>query len=139
MLSLDVGCGEIGLCDVNCDIKKPDIIPQNFVLCDAQFLPFNDECFVTVFSNHVIEHIKNPYRFLREVLRVCKNNGIVLLRLPHRFSRGAKYKGHINFFDYKWFADNLVYPFYYIVSRWSPLKIFLWFPDEIRLKIFKVV
>ena len=108
MLSLDVGCGEIGLCDVNCDIEKPDRIPENFILCDSQKLPFKNETFDFVETFHVIEHIKNPYMFLDEIKRVLVIGGMLKLICPHRFSSGAKNKGHINFFNRKWFENNLI-------------------------------
>ena len=118
MLSLDIGCGEIGLCDINCDIKKPDRIPYNFVLCDSQKLPFRSGiiengvhvggCFNFVETFHVIEHVKNPYLFLSEIKRVLIIGGMLKLICPHRFSSGAKNEGHIHFFNRKWFENNLI-------------------------------
>lgn len=146
---LDVGCGSKPQGNVNCDPFIKDMghrqggeILQvyrikNFVLCDGQQLPFRNCIFEKVFSSHVIEHVKNPYKFLAEIVRVCKIGGCVDLRLPHRFSYGAKYKGHINFFDYKWFANNIQDSFTCVNTRWSPFKFFLSFPNEMQIKIFK--
>ena len=146
---LDVGCGEIPLGDVNCDLfivdkghrRKGSVLGvkaiKNFVLCDGQQLPFRTCIFERVLSSHVIEHVNNPYRFLSEIVRVCKIGGCVDLRLPHRFSYGAKYKGHINFFDYKWFNKNIQHSFTCVNTRWSPFKFFLSFPNEMQIKIFK--
>jgi len=108
MLSLDIGCGEIGLCDINCDIKKPDRIPENFVLCDSQKLPFRNKVFNFIETHHVIEHVKNPYLFLNEIKRVLTIGGMLKLICPHRFSSGAKNEGHIHFFNRKWFENNLI-------------------------------
>ena len=138
-MKIDIGCGNIPLGDINCDLKKYplNIKNKNFVLCDSQYLPFRSLFFDKVYSSHVIEHVKNPYKFLYEVIRVCKNNGIIYLYLPHRFSFGAKYKGHIHFFTRRWFEENIKYPFKCSITYWSPFKFFLFFPNEIQLKIFK--
>lgn len=148
-MKLDIGCGIHPHGDINCDLyivdvghrEKGSILNvhkiKNFVLCDSQYLPFKDFTFNEVYSNHVIEHVKNPYKFLHEAIRVCKNNGVIHLRLPHRFSYGAKNKGHINFFNIKWFEKNVKHPIECYVTKWSPFKFFLFFPNEIQLKIFK--
>lgn len=107
-MNLDIGCGEIGLGEINCDVKRPARIPENFVLCDSQYLSFRDKAFNFVETFHVIEHVKNPYLFLNEIKRVLCVGGMLKLVCPHRFSSGAKNKGHINFFNRKWFENNLV-------------------------------
>jgi len=150
-MKLDVGCGLKPHGHVNVDIyrrKNPEInsskiidvdvhkIP-NFVSASGEKLPFQNESFNEVYCFHVIEHVKNPYRLLKELMRVCKRNGTVYLSLPHRFSYGAKYKGHIHFFTRRWFEQNLKYPFKCSMSYWSPFKFFLFFPNEIQLQIFK--
>ena len=148
-MKLDVGCGSKNLGDVNCDLHIKDaghrfkgecITPKkikNFVLCDCQYLPFKSGFFKEVICSHVIEHVKNPYLLLDELMRVCKDNGFVRLSLPHRFSKGAKNPGHINFFTLKWFENNLKYPFTVNTSLWSPFRFFVFFPHEINFKIFK--
>lgn len=108
MLILDIGCGEIGLGDVNCDIKQPDRIPLNFVLCDAQKLPFKNCCFSEIETHHVIEHVINPFLFLAEIKRILVIGGKLFLICPHRFSSGAKNEGHIHFFNRAWFAKYLI-------------------------------
>lgn len=70
-------------------------------------------------------------------MRICKKTGKVKLSLPHRFSYGAKYKYHINFFDRKWFEENLKYQFSIKTTTWSPFKFFLFFPHHMNLTIYK--
>lgn len=83
---------------------NPRLIP-NFIVAHAEFLPLKDECFDVVFSSHTIEHIKNPVRMLRELLRVSKSQ--VTVRCPHRKGSGAKRPFHINYLDEEWFNVSL--------------------------------
>ncbi len=121
MLTLDVGCGSkpSGGVNVDCfsggwnsqegdqkqgEFMNPHSIP-NFVVADSMFLPFRDECFDTVFSSHVIEHVKNPSRMLSELLRVSRLR--VVVKCPHKRGSGAKRPFHVNFLDENWFKRAL--------------------------------
>jgi len=81
------------------------LIP-NFVVADAEFLPFKAECFDVVFSSHVIEHVKYPVEMMTELLRVSKHS--VIVRCPHRKGSGAKRPFHLNYFDERWFNLSLI-------------------------------
>jgi hypothetical protein len=116
-LKLDVGCGanltnpkSIPQGDVNCDIQKPNRKITNFVLCDAQHLPFKDGTFSSVLANHVIEHVDNPFLMLKEMLRVA--NGKVTIVTPFKLQPargfGSKTPGqHRCHFNKKWFFKAL--------------------------------
>lgn len=86
---LDVGCGMRPIGDVNCDIVKQTHV-QNFVVCDAHFLPFRDNSFDVVHASHVLEHVLEPLTVLREFRRVSKN--AVVIKVPdagfHKFGVG---------------------------------------------------
>ena len=115
-LKLDVGCGSKPTGDVNVDFfgggwnsqegkfMSPRLI-SNFLVADAMFLPFMDECFDVAFSSHVIEHVTNPFEMLSELLRVSKMG--VVVRCPHRRGSGAKRPHHINYLDEDWFTGYL--------------------------------
>ena len=120
MRVLDVGCGDSPQGMVNCDLnightleggdqkKGITIIPKeirNFVRCDCHFLPFRTKSFETVVCSHVIEHIASPSKLLVEIVRVASLK--VVVRCPHRFSRGAKFPFHVHFFNKSWFAKAL--------------------------------
>jgi len=87
-ISLDVGCGSQPRGDVNCDLflgKSPHtkyIIKkcENFVLCDAEWLPFKNSSFPIVHASHLMEHLPNPFNFLKETRRVSSK--IVYLQVP---------------------------------------------------------
>jgi SAM-dependent methyltransferase len=63
------------------DISKKNLSP--FVLSDATSLPYKDNLFDLVTLFHVLEHIKNDKRALREIHRVLKNNGTALIVTPN--------------------------------------------------------
>lgn len=72
---LDVGCGCNPRGDVNINIDrsvpKQKLMP-NFILADAQYLPLRDKCFSLVYASHVIEHVQDPLRALKEWNRVAR-------------------------------------------------------------------
>ena len=116
LVKLDVGCGSNPSGDVNIDffscgwnIQEGKFmnprLASNFVVADAAFLPFRDECFDVAFSSHAIEHVKDPFRMLSELLRVSKKE--VVVRCPHRRGSGAKRPHHVNYLDEDWFRWSL--------------------------------
>jgi len=117
-MKLDVGCGTMPTGDVNCDLHKLDVGHRgadkiiharqisNFVLCDAQHLPFQSDVFETVYSSHAIEHVEHPYQMLKEMLRV--SCGVVVVVCPHRLGDRICKKHnpfHVGYFNKKWFVQ----------------------------------
>jgi ADP-heptose:LPS heptosyltransferase/predicted SAM-dependent methyltransferase len=59
--------------------RRPDIV------CDVSDLSmFASGQFDSVFSSHVLEHLKDTESALKQWFRVIKNNGYLVLYLPHR-------------------------------------------------------
>jgi 2-polyprenyl-3-methyl-5-hydroxy-6-metoxy-1,4-benzoquinol methylase len=56
-----------------------------FQLVAAEQLPFAENFFDIVISNHVIEHVRSPEAHLNELHRVLKPGGIVYLATPNYF------------------------------------------------------
>jgi ubiquinone/menaquinone biosynthesis C-methylase UbiE len=98
-LILDVGCSDHPRGDVNVDV---DYTSDADVLADACYLPFRNDVFMLVRSNHCLEHTANPCKMLDEMLRV--SNGKVLIVVPHRYSRLARRPVHCCFFNASWFS-----------------------------------
>ena len=89
---LEVGCGNGHLTQMlrgKFDIVIPtDVNPRGNVegLCiaDARSLPFPDNCFGTIVSSNVFEHIDDPLDSVYELKRVLKDDGIMIHTMPTR-------------------------------------------------------
>jgi ubiquinone/menaquinone biosynthesis C-methylase UbiE len=89
---LDVGCGPFPKGDVNCDLNPQRVKVQNFVRCDANQLPFRDRSFSIVNCSHVLEHLKEPLKALKDWKRVAKFK--VIIRVPNK-TLACKGKQHL--------------------------------------------
>jgi len=89
---LDLGCGAGNSLDyfkrknpkiewVGLDIEgSPEVKSRTrtdgkFIFYDGIHIPFKDNSFDMVFSNHVFHHVRKPWELLREVSRVLKPEG----------------------------------------------------------------
>ncbi|MEM2195279.1 MAG: class I SAM-dependent methyltransferase [Candidatus Methanomethylicia archaeon] len=54
-----------------------------FVRADIQILPFRDNSFKYAVAKDVLEHVLDDDSALRELNRVCKDNGILIIYVPH--------------------------------------------------------
>jgi len=99
MTVLDAGCGEgvlsvmmaqKGAVVTGCDLSEPNIkqsrlfakekgVTVDFVVADAEFLPFPDSSFDLVVSSHVLEHLPDFDKGLQEVMRVTKKRAVVAI------------------------------------------------------------
>ena len=71
--------------DINNNFKAKEIDNSiEFLLCDLdKIFPFKDETFDYVVAVEVIEHLENPWNFLREINRVLKKGGKLCLTTPN--------------------------------------------------------
>ncbi len=77
MMSLNVGAGKSRYGDIRIDlVGHPDII------ADAHYLPLRANLFSEVEFSHVLEHLNNPNRALKEALRVGSR---VHARFPYKW------------------------------------------------------
>ncbi len=51
---------------------------------DAYHLPFREEVFDVVIMSEVVEHLAQPVDVLREVHRIMKKDGVVLISVPYK-------------------------------------------------------
>jgi SAM-dependent methyltransferase len=59
------------------------------VVGDALSLPFEGNRFDCIFATEVMEHLSDPHIFVKEVGRVLKQGGTVILSVPFMFHRHA--------------------------------------------------
>lgn len=89
---LDVGCGTkpyeifaiksteyIGL-EVDSEESRRNKKADFFY--DGKSMPFHDSSFDSVFSTQVLEHVVDPDGFIKEIKRVLKQDGVLLLSVP---------------------------------------------------------
>jgi 2-polyprenyl-3-methyl-5-hydroxy-6-metoxy-1,4-benzoquinol methylase len=81
---LDVGCGfrafayyENVIYSEICNYPSTDII------CAGQDLPFKENSFDAVFCYSVLEHVTDPMKCASEMVRVCKQGGLIYCAVPH--------------------------------------------------------
>jgi SAM-dependent methyltransferase len=89
--TLDLGCGSkpyeslfnsteyIGI-DVKTSIHKDSI--KTDIFYDGRTIPFNNQIFDSLVTIQVFEHVFEPEIFLKEISRVLKTNGYLLLTAP---------------------------------------------------------
>lgn len=96
---LDVGCGEgtklsqLGNPNskkIGVDISREAINEAKkqypnitFQKTDIEYLPFKDNYSDACYSAFVLEHLENPCRVLKEMVRVTKKNGLVIIICPN--------------------------------------------------------
>ena len=100
---LDIGTGSGYIAHYLATIIKPDgkitsidVADQRIITSDYTFkeysgqqLPFEDESFDIIISNHVIEHVgdrEEQKKHLKEIYRVLKPKGIVYFAVPNKWT-----------------------------------------------------
>jgi ubiquinone/menaquinone biosynthesis C-methylase UbiE len=101
-LFLDVGCGtgyalQKAIEDQNCNVFGIDPDPgshgvgrysneikmSKFIKkASSEKIPFEDNYFDVVYSSHVLEHVSDELQSLREMKRVLKDDGVLILGMP---------------------------------------------------------
>ena len=75
-------------------------VPESLVAA-GEYIPFPDESFDVVLSHEVIEHVADDRRCLREMLRVARKGGRILLFCPNRWypfeTHGHYWRGQYRF------------------------------------------
>lgn len=104
---LDVGCGVgyfliraekyyetygIDISHFAISYAKRNLNKSILKLGSATNIPFSDEIFDIVTCFDVLEHIRNPREVLREIYRVLKPSGVLIVRVPNTESVGLNLK-----------------------------------------------
>jgi 2-polyprenyl-3-methyl-5-hydroxy-6-metoxy-1,4-benzoquinol methylase len=99
----DVGCGAGSflqyartLCDSYCgvDVVRYDDFPAGVEFMqsdlDAARWPIEDDSFDTTVSIETIEHLENPRAFFRELVRITRAGGLIVVTTPNQLSLLSK-------------------------------------------------
>lgn len=131
---LDMGCGNKPYADIYCDISTTyigiDLLASESankeekkadVYGSVLELPLRSDCFDTVLSFQVLEHVPEPKKMLKEAYRILKKDGHLILtapltwslhEIPHDYYRYTKY-------GLKYLAENAGFEIIYIKERCS--------------------
>ena len=99
---------------------EPEMIYDNYncdLHADIENMPFEDESFDAVICLEVLEHVANPFRAVKEIARVIKPGGILMLTTPFLLGYHGKSKklseiqshGHSYYPDYWRFTHEGLY------------------------------
>lgn len=90
---LDIGCGDgqfasilfkdqidfgLDISEREIDLCKEKGKYKFLLLADSTKMPFKDNCFSTIISNSVFEHVDNIEKLLKEIQRVLKKDGTLI-------------------------------------------------------------
>ena len=62
------------------------------VKADIVNLPFNDNSFDVIFCNHVLEHIQDDTKAMKELFRVMKKGGMGIFQVPQDLNRDVTFE-----------------------------------------------
>lgn len=96
---LDVGCGEgtrlntllsknqkgtgVDISPKALNIAKSQYPHHNFIHTKNETLPFKNDYFDLVYTAFVLEHVQDPEKFIQEMIRVTKPNGLIVFLAPN--------------------------------------------------------
>lgn len=113
MKKLNLGCGD----DIKKDFVNMDFVKQQGidVVHDINKFPwpFKNNTFDKVYASHVLEHIEDLPKTMKEIHRICKDKAKIIIRGPH-FSCGVSYrdpthKRMFSYFTFEYFCNPKEY------------------------------
>ena len=131
--SLNIGAGSTEKKIPNCIELEYSIHRNTDVVADAHRLPFKDGVFDAVVSFNTFEHLQNPFIAAKEILRVLKPGGKVVIHTaflqplheqPAHYYNATKY-GILNWFS-EFDSDKCT-----VLERFNPALTVGWLSCEI--------
>lgn len=116
LLNLGGGTGQVSdmikylgydVYNLDIEVENEDSHNKQHNLNDNIELPYEEIFFDVVLCQEVIEHIENPWKLFRDVSRVLKTDGILILTTPNiqsRYSKKIFCKNQHGFFH--WFKEK---------------------------------
>ncbi|MEK6889314.1 MAG: methyltransferase domain-containing protein [Nanoarchaeota archaeon] len=123
MKKLNFGCGN----DIRKNYLNMDIVKLPGVEVIHNFnkfpYPFKEDTFEEVYTSHVLEHLEDLIKVMKELKRICKSGAKIIIRVPH-FSCGVSYrdpthKRLFSYFTFDYFTEKCFYglPRFKIIKR----------------------
>lgn len=120
---LNFGCGN----DIKRGYVNMDILKLNGVDVVHDFnkypYPFKDSTFDLIYTSHVLEHLDDLSKAMKELKRISKEGARIVIRVPH-FSSGVSYrdpthKRLFSYFTFDYFTEECFYdlPKFKIINR----------------------
>ncbi len=98
LTQLNIGSGEFkkpGFINVDSlSHLQPDIVHD----LETFPYPFTDNSMTAIEADHVLEHLRSPFKVMKELHRILQPSGKLTIRVPH-FSRGFTHADHKCAFD----------------------------------------
>jgi 2-polyprenyl-3-methyl-5-hydroxy-6-metoxy-1,4-benzoquinol methylase len=116
---LDVGCGlggaldemagtAVWACGLEINKQRQDIVQSKGHNCVASFHEIESASVDVVTLFHVLEHIVEPIEILRQVKRILRPSGIVIIEVPHARDALFDLYGSEPFKNFTFWSEHLV-------------------------------
>lgn len=126
ILDIGVGNGEIAqyLAEIGNEVYGVDLQDIlniknrlfHFTQVVDECLPFKDDYFDIVISNHVVEHTSNPKLHIKEIKRVMRGGGICYFATPNRY---FPYEVHTHTLFLHYFPNKIFFYFLKVLKRYK--------------------
>jgi SAM-dependent methyltransferase len=97
-IGLEIGCGARTICPTDRTILSDAYSEHGVhgsiakVFFKGDTIPYEENSFEFVISEHVLEHIANPIKSLKEWIRVINSGGKLMICLPHKERTNDRYR-----------------------------------------------
>lgn len=110
MVKLNLGCGDnIKEGYINLDYYAAPGVDKVYDLENIPY-PYSDNYFDEIYASHIIEHMSDLIKIMKELHRITKNKGKIIIRVPHfsAFSNFADptHKRQFSYSTFDWFTST---------------------------------
>lgn len=78
-----------------------------FICADAALIPLTDQSVDTIVSLETIEHLAHPDIFIRELIRILKKEGVLIISTPNKNTSYGDNPFHIREYTFQEFTEFL--------------------------------